>query len=79
MASLTLRSTTSSPVAPGDSVVTLNAPLSISQVDNNFISLNTGKLDKNNNLSDLADPTAARTNLGVDPAGMAVVMAIALS
>lgn len=78
MASLTLRSVTSTPAAPGDSVVTLNSPLSLTQVDNNFVSLNLAKLDKNNNLSELSNKVTARTNLDVDQAGTALAMAIAL-
>lgn len=71
MSSLVLRSLKGNPVAPGDVVVTQKTPLTIEQVDNNFVSLNITKLDANNNLSDLTDLAKARANLNVDVAGTA--------
>lgn len=41
------------------------SPLTNTELDNNFINLNNDKLDKNNNLSDLASASTARTNLGL--------------
>jgi len=43
-----------------------NAPLTNEEVDLNFISITDNKLEADNNLSDLTDATAARSNLGVD-------------
>lgn len=57
---------------------TKGAPLTNTEVDNNFTSLNTNKLEVSNNLSDLASVATAQTNLQVDPAGTAIAMAIAL-
>lgn len=48
------------------------------EIDGNFTYLDDQKLDVSNNLSDLNDTTTARTNLGVDAAGTAVALAIAL-
>ena len=63
----------------------INIPLTNSQVDTNFINLNTElgeKLVKTSNLSDLASNTTARTNLQVysqtETVDQAVAMAIAL-
>lgn len=42
-----------------------NAVLTNEEIDNNFINLNTDKLDKANNLSELSDKAAARSNLGL--------------
>lgn len=55
-----------------------NNPLTIQEVDDNFNNLNTDKMEKSNNLSDLTNAATARTNLGVDAAGTAVALAIAL-
>jgi len=41
------------------------APLSSSQIDNNFISLAVNKLEASNNLSDVASASTARSNLGL--------------
>jgi hypothetical protein len=43
-----------------------NAPLSNTEVDLNFISITNNKLESDNNLSDLSNAAAARTNLGVE-------------
>jgi hypothetical protein len=63
----------------------INIPLTNSQVDTNFINLNTElgeKLVKASNLSDLASLSTARTNLQVysqtETVDQAVAMAIAL-
>lgn len=53
-------------------------PLTNTEVDSNFTNLNTDKMEKANNLSDLTNVTTAQTNLQVDPAGTAVALAIAL-
>jgi hypothetical protein len=42
-----------------------NLPLTNAEIDNNFISLNSGKLETSNNLSDLTSTSNARTNLGL--------------
>lgn len=58
------------------------APLTNTEVDNNFSNLNTDKMEKTNNLSDLSSASTARTNLGVYSAAevdsQAIAMAIAL-
>ncbi len=54
------------------------SPLTNTEVDDNFSNLNTDKMEKSSNLSDLASAATARTNLDVDQAGTAVAMSIAL-
>lgn len=54
------------------------SPLTNTEVDDNFSNLNTDKMEKSNNLSDLTSVATAQTNLQVDPAGTAVALAIAL-
>lgn len=41
------------------------APLSWNEADANFTNLNTDKLEVSNNLSDVSNPTAAKSNLGL--------------
>jgi len=58
-----------------------NTPLTNSEVDNNFINLNTElgeKLVKTSNLNDLSNVATARTNLDVYSQAEAVGLAIAL-
>ena len=58
------------------------SPLTNTEVDNNFSNLNTDKMEKSNNLSDLADKPTARSNLSVysttEVDSQAIAMAIAL-
>jgi hypothetical protein len=57
-------------------------PLTNTQVDANFNNLNTDKMEKSSNLSDLASASTARSNLGVystsEVDSQAIAMAIAL-
>lgn len=61
---------------------TKGAPLTNTEVDNNFNNLNQDKSEKSSNLSDLADKAAARNNLTVysktEADSQAIAMAIAL-
>ena len=58
------------------------SPLTNTEVDNNFSNLNTDKMEKTNNLSDLSSAATARTNLSVysttEVDSQAIAMAIAL-
>jgi len=56
---LTTRSTA------GTGATVKGTPLTNAEIDNNFLSLNTNKLELGNNLSDLQSATTARTNLGL--------------
>ena len=62
MASITTRETGTTGTA---GVTRKNLPLTNTEIDNNFISLNAGKAEVSNNLSDLASASTARTNLGL--------------
>ena len=61
---------------------TKGAPLTNTEVDNNFTNLNNDKMEKSGNLGDLADTAAARNNLAVysktEADSQAIAMAIAL-
>lgn len=58
------------------------SPLTNTEVDNNFINLNSDKMEKSSNLSDVSNAATARTNLDVpsnsESLDNAVAMAIAL-
>ena len=58
------------------------SPLTNAEVDTNFINLNTDKMEKASNLSDLTNAATARTNLDVysttEVSNEAIAMAIAL-
>ena len=58
------------------------SPLTNTEVDNNFINLNSDKMEKTQNLSDVSNAATARTNLDVpsttESLNNAVAMAIAL-
>ena len=62
MASITTRETGTTGTG---GVTRKNLPLTNAEIDNNFISLNSGKAEVSNNLSDLASASTARTNLGL--------------
>ena len=58
------------------------SPLTNTEVDNNFSNLNTDKMEKSSNLSDVSNTATARSNLSVpsvqEAQDYAVAMAIAL-
>lgn len=58
------------------------SPLTNAELDNNFINLNTDKMEKSQNLGDVSNAATARTNLDVpsttESLNNAVAMAIAL-
>jgi hypothetical protein len=61
---------------------TKGSPLTNTEVDDNFSNLNTDKMEKSANLSDLDSASTARSNLGVYSAAevqeQAIAFAIAL-
>jgi len=63
MTSITTRETA------GGGATVKDAPLTNAEIDNNFISITTSKLEASNNLSDLTDTAAAKTNLDIASMG----------
>ena len=60
-------------------LATKGSPLTNTEVDSNFSNLNTDKMEKSNNLSDLSNAATARTNLGVPSSSAATDEAIAMA
>jgi len=58
---------------------TKGSPLTNNEVDSNFGNLNTDKMEKGSNLSDVSNTATARTNLGVPSASEATDNAIAMA
>ena len=58
---------------------TKGSPLTNNEVDDNFGNLNTDKMEKGSNLSDVSNTATARTNLGVSSAAESIDNAIAMS
>jgi len=58
---------------------TKGSPLTNTEVDSNFSNLNSDKMEKSNNLSDISNTTTARTNLGVSSSSEATDNAIAMA
>jgi hypothetical protein len=55
------------------------SPLTNTELDNNFINLNTDKMEKASNLSDLTNTATARSNLNVYSTAEADSQAISLA
>ncbi len=58
---------------------TKGSPLTNNEVDSNFSNLNTDKMEKGSNLSDVTNTATARTNLDVPSSAEATDNAIAMS
>ena len=58
---------------------TKGSPLTNTEVDSNFSNLNTDKMEKSSNLSDLSNAATARANLGVPSSSAATDEAIAMA
>ena len=54
------------------------SPLTNQELDDNFANLNSDKMDAANNLSEITDPSAARTNIGAASTEDILALAIAL-
>lgn len=72
MTTLTTRDTA------GAGATVKGSPLTNAEVDQNFLNLNSDKLEKSNNLSELTNKATARSNLGVDDAGTALASSLIL-
>lgn len=54
------------------------SPLTNQELDDNFANLNSDKMEAANNLSEITDPSAARTNIGAAATEDILALAIAL-
>lgn len=58
---------------------TKGSPLTNNEVDSNFSNMNTDKMEKGSNLSDVSNAATARTNIDVPSTSEATDNAIAMS